>query len=151
MAAEGDETRGAIRDPSTAHLTRLARAHERIAHCVTELESARDTDGILERLEELLRILPEHFSVDEEGPDGFFDELRTIRPALDPQLKLLEREHREMLTALEALQSRVREAGEDFSRIQEHRAAWIRRIRAHEDTENQIALEAYFLDEGGLG
>jgi hypothetical protein len=118
---------------------------------VGELESARDTGGVLEHLGELLEILPEHFRADEEGPDGLFDELRAIRPALDPQLKLLEREHREMLTALEALQSRVREAGEDFSRIEEHRAAWIRKIRVHEDTENQIALEAYFLDEGGLG
>jgi len=151
MAAEGDETRGTARDPSAPQLKRLERAHEQVARCVAELESARDADGILERLEELLRILPEHFRVDEEGPDGLFDELRTIRPALDPQLKLLEREHRELLMALDALQSRVREAGEDLFRIQEHRAAWIRRIRAHEDTENQIALEAYFLDEGGLG
>lgn len=151
MAADGDEARDASRDPRTARLKRLEKAHERIAQCVAELESAGDAGEILECLDELIRILPEHFRCDEEGPDGFFDEVRAIRPALDPELKRLEREHRKMLKALEALQTRVREGGEDLARIRARRAEWIRKIRAHEDTENRIALEVYFLDEGGLG
>lgn len=151
MATGADDSRCTIGDPGAPRLKRLEQAHKRIVQCLTDFESAGDAGAILESLEVLLRLLPEHFATDEEGPDGIFDELRAIRPALDPQLKLLERDHREILKALEALRSQLREAGHDFSRVQERRAACVRMIRSHEEVESRLALETYFLDEGGSG
>ena len=151
MATGADDSRCTIGDPGTPRLKRLRQAHQRISECLTEFESAGGTDAILASLEQLLELLPEHFSRDEEGPDGIFDELRTIRPALDPQLGRLAREHCEILRDLETLRSQAREPGHEDARIQEQRAACVRKMRAHEETEDRLTLEAYFLDEGGSG
>ena len=147
MATGADDSRCTIGDPGAPRLKRLQQAHERISECLAEFESAGGTDAILASLEQLLELLPEHFSRDEEGPDGIFDELRIIRPALDPQLGRLEREHREILRDLEALRSQAREPGHEDARIREQRAVCVRKIRAHEETENRLALETYFLNQ----
>ena len=86
MATGADDSRCTIGDPGAPRLKRLQQAHQRISECLADFESAGGTDAILASLEQLLELLPEHFSRDEEGPDGIFDELRTMRPALDPQL-----------------------------------------------------------------
>ena len=151
MATGADDSRCTIGDPGAPRLKRLQEAHQRITECLADFESAGGTDAILASLEQLLELLSEHFSRDEEGPDGIFDELRTIRPALDPQLRRLESEHREILRDLEALRSQVREPGHEDAHIQERRAACVRRIRDHEETESRLIQEAYFLDEGGSG
>jgi hypothetical protein len=151
MATGADDSRCTIGDPGAPRLKRLKQAHQRISECLAEFESAGGTDAILASLEQLLELLPEHFSRDEEGPDGIFDELRIIRPALDRQIVRLEREHREILRDLEALRAHAREPGHEDARVQEQRAACVHKIRAHEETENRLALEAYFLDEGGSG
>jgi hypothetical protein len=151
MATGADDSRCTIGDPGAPRLKRLEQAHQRITRCLADFESAGDAGAILESLEQLLELLPEHFSRDEEGPDGIFDELRAIRPALDPQLERLEREHREILRDLEALRSQAREPGHEDARIQEQRAACVRKIRVHEEAESRLALETYFLDEGGSG
>ena len=151
MATGGDDSRCTIGDPGAPRLKRLQQAHERVSECLAEFESAGGTDAILASLEQLLEFLPEHFSRDEEGPDGIFDELRTLRPALDSQLGRLESEHREILRDLEALRSEAREPGHEDARIQEQRAACVRKMRDHEETESRLTQEAYFLDEGGSG
>jgi chromosome segregation ATPase len=151
MATGADDSRRTIEDPGAPRLKRLQQAHQRISECLAEFESAGGTDAILASLEQLLELLPEHFSRDEEGPDGIFNELRTLRPALDRQIGHLEHEHREILRDLEALRSQAREPGHEDARIQEQRAACVRKMRAHEETEDRLALEAYFLDEGGSG
>jgi len=151
MTADGDENQRTNGDPGAPRLTHLERAHVKVTRCLADLESAGDADGILASLEALLAILPEHFAVDEEGPKGLFTELRARRPELEPQLKFLEREHRQILKILGELQSDVRETGDDFARTHERRAACVRKIRAHEETENEIVQEVFYLDEGGLG
>jgi len=151
MGTGADDSRCTIGDPGALRLKRLQQAHEKVAECLAEFESAGGTDAILASLEQLLELLPEHFSRDEEGPDGIFDELRTLRPALDSQLGRLESEHREILRDLEALRSEAREPGHEDARIQEQRAACVRKIRDHEETESRLIQEAYFLDEGGSG
>lgn len=151
MATGADDSRRTIGDPGAPRLKRLQQAHERVAACLADFESAGGADAILASLEQLLALLPEHFARDEEGPDGIFSEIRSIRPELDRQLGYLEHEHREILRDLEALRSEAREPGREDAHIQERRAACVRRIREHEDTENRLTLEAYFLDEGGSG
>lgn len=151
MATGADDSRCTIGDPGAPRLKRLEQAHQRIRECLAEFESAGGADAILESLEQLLQILPGHFSRDEEGPDGIFDELRAIRPALDPQLQDLAHEHREILQDLEALRAQAREPAHDDAHIQAQRAACVRRIRTHEEAESRLALETYFLDEGGSG
>jgi hypothetical protein len=151
MVTGGDDSRRAIGDSGAPRLKRLEQAHRRVEACLTDFESAGSADAILASLEQLLELLPGHFARDEEGPDGIFDELRVLRPALDPQLERLEHEHREILRDLETLRSQAREPGREDAHIQEQRAACVRRIRAHEAVENRLALEAYFFDEGGSG
>lgn len=147
MVTGGDDSRRAIGDPGAPRLKRLQQAHRRVEACLIDFESAGSADAILASVEQLLELLPEHFARDEEGPDGIFDELRVLCPALDPQIERLEHEHREILRDLEALRSQ----GREDAHIQEQRAACVRRIRAHEAAENQLTLEAYFFDEGGSG
>ncbi len=151
MGTGADDSRRTIGDPGAPRLKRLQQAHQKIAECLAAFESADGTDAILASLDQLLALLPEHFARDEEGPDGIFGELRSIRPALDPQLGDLEREHREILRDLEALRAEACEPGCEDAHIQERRAACARRIREHEDAEDRLALETYFLDEGGSG
>lgn len=151
MGTGADDSRCTTGDPGAPRLKRLQQAHQKVTACLAEFESAGGAEAILESLEQLLELLPEHFARDEEGPDGAFAELRAIRPALDPQLALLEGEHQQILRELEALRSQSREAGHDDASIQAQRAACVRRIRAHEEAESRLALETYFLDEGGSG
>jgi hypothetical protein len=132
-------------------LKRFQQGHEEVTACLAAFESAGGRDAILASLEQLLALLPGHFARDEEGPDGIFSELRNIRPALDRQIGQLEHEHREILRDLEALLSEAREPGREDAYVQERRAACVRRIREHEETENRLTQEAYFLDEGGSG
>ena len=151
MATGADDSRRTIEDPGAPRLKRLQQAHQRVEACLAEFESAGGAEAILASLGRLLELLPEHFARDEEGPDGVFEELRTLRPALDPQIERLEHQHREILRDLEALRSRACESGCDDAHIQEQRAACVRRIRAHEEAESRLTLEAYFFDEGGSG
>jgi len=151
MAAGGEGTRRKLDDSSEQRLTRLESAHSRIFRCLADLASAEAADGVLASLDELLVILPEHFAKDEEGPDGVFDEVREIRPSLEPHLMLLTQNHREIVDALEALRALARDSGQDFVRVSETRARCIGKIRAHERRESQVVMEAYFRDEGGSG
>jgi hypothetical protein len=151
MAAGREGTRRRLDDPSERRLTRLETSHGTILRCLGQLEAAGAADGIIASLDELLRILPEHFAVDEEGPDGVFDEMRAIRPGLESRLKSLEQDHRDIVEALEALRAVARDSGDDFARISRQRAACIERIRAHERRESHLVMDAYFRDEGGSG
>jgi hemerythrin len=149
MMAVEDNSRHGLADPSAPASARIARAHEKIVGLLGELEAAGDSDRMLQVLEQLARLLPGHFA-DEEGVDGLFEELGTMRPAVDSRLKFFQQEHREMLEALEALRARVREQ-RDPSRIGEETAAFVRKVRTHERAESHLILDTYFVDEGGSG
>jgi hypothetical protein len=151
MAADGDEAQIHLGESSERRLKRVETAHKQIVRRLGDLESAGGTEGVVESVEQLLRILPKHFASDEEGPDGLFEELRAVCPSLDGQLKALRQEHREILEALEALRTRAREVGDDFRRIEWQRAACVGRIRAHERRENHLVMDTFFSDEGGSG
>ncbi len=151
MTVGADDTQRRAADSSSRRLARLEEAHNKIVRCVADLESAPSRETTLACVDRLLEILPEHFTVDEEGPDGIFEEIRAIQPSLDTPLKSLQQEHQEIIKTLEALQERLREADRDFEPLREQRAACVRKIHDHERRESRLVMDTYFLDDGGSG
>ena len=76
--------------------------HRKIVALLTDLGEAKAPERILEIANELGGILPGHFS-EEEGPRGFFEEIRMIRPDMDPRLRRLHQQHGEIVDALDAV------------------------------------------------
>jgi hypothetical protein len=150
MNAQGEDGRREVNGPGGPALTRVQRAHRKIVGLVSELEEAQDRARISPLLSELSSILPDHFA-DEEGVDGLFEQLRIQRPEIHSRLKSIQREHRSLLQGLQALQAKVDEEGLDPERIEEEKAAFVRRLRGHERTENLVVLDVYLEDEGGSG
>ena len=72
---------------------RVQQEHRKIVSLVTDLGEARGPERVLEVANELGAILPGHFS-DEEGPRGFFEEIRMLRPDMDRRLRRVEVEGR---------------------------------------------------------
>ena len=98
----------------------------------------------------LHRSLPGHFA-DEVGPGGSFDELGARRPASEPILEDLRKDHGEILEMVSALNRRLQELDPADPRIQQGRRAFLEKIRSHEQIENRLVRDTYMLDEGGLG
>jgi hemerythrin superfamily protein len=127
---------------------RIKSDHQTIVSLLTELGQVTELDRILGILNELGGILPGHFS-DEEGRGGLFEQIRDLRPEVDSKLKFLSRAHREIVEALDALREQVLRVRRGTDRIEEAKAAFARQVRAHEQAENSIVLDAYLTDEGG--
>jgi hemerythrin len=142
MAAEVKSARG--------DLARVEQAHDAIFRCLRELDDAREPADISKILEPLARLLPEHFT-DEEGANGIYEELQAARPANRARLKSLEREHREILQALDELRRLSRELEERLGRVREEKSAFTQRVRSHEQAETCLYMDTYLLDEGGPG
>jgi chromosome segregation ATPase len=154
MVAAREDTRraGAVRADQSAGAVsaRIERAHERIPEFLVELERAGELAPILEVLEGLGQLLPGHFS-DEEGPDGLYEELAARRPANGSRLRSLQREHREILEALERLRQQAREAKTDLSDVWKARNAFVERVRSHERRESRLVMDTCLVDDGGSG
>ena len=103
--------------------------------------------------------MKEHFE-EEEKPGGLFDELESLRPGFDSQLKFLRGEHVEIMEALEGLQQQfdaaeeVTQAGEleqRYDHILVSAAAFVQLVRHHERIESRLVANTYYTEDGGSG
>lgn len=133
----------------SAPASSLERAHEGILRLLKDLQAA-EASGMPPLLDALAALLPDHFA-DEEREDGLFEQLRSDRPAVDARVKALQREHKEILRALDALTEATRQLAEHHGRLEEQKSAFLRRLRAHERIETRLVMDTYLVDEGGPG
>lgn len=155
MGTEERETR----HPTTPLVSRIEGTHARIRGDLQALEQAADVEVIRIVVDDLPGLFREHFA-DEERPEGLFDELRSLRPVIDSQLKFLQQEHREIMQALEDLKRQFAEADQvtsegelaqrhDHIRVSAH--AFLNLVRHHERIESSLVAETYYTDDGGSG
>ena len=160
MGPEGTVSQDQSTDSNESTLERIEREHREIVNFyLKELAAAQEPSRLLELLEPLPEMLAKHFA-DEEGPDGLYDGLRAIRPALDSELKSLRGEHRGVLKAVKALRQQVREIdqvaqAEEQERLlagmRDEMSAFMEMVRNHERTETRLVADTYYLEEGGSG
>jgi len=155
MAGEKNGTR----HPVTEIVSHIEETHRRIREDLEVLDGSNDLAQIRTVVDDLPALLREHFQ-DEEKPGGLFDELVSLRPVVDSQLKSLRQEHREIMQVLRDLQRETHEMDERQElRDQEQRVDHIRRsavaflklIRAHELIESRLVADTYYSEDGGRG
>jgi hemerythrin len=148
-----------IRHPITPIASRFHGSHARLRRDLRMLAEAEDVNQIRALVDELPALLKAHFA-EEEKPDGLFDELESLRPVIDSQLKFLRQEHREIMETLEGLQQQFREAdavtqvGELEQRhdhIRVSAAAFLQLVRHHETIESRLVADTYYTEDGGSG
>jgi hypothetical protein len=154
----GSRKRGA-KHPVTPIVSHVENTHAQIRHDMETLERAEDVEEIRAIVFVLPELLKGHFD-DEERPGGLFDELESLQPVIDSQLRFLRQEHREILQTLENLQQWFREADEvtqvaELEQRHDHirvsTASFMRLIRHHERIETRLVAEAYYTEDGGSG
>ena len=129
---------------------RVQQEHRRIVELVTDLGEAKGAERVLEVANELGAILPGHFS-DEEGPRGFFEEIRMLRPDMDRRLRRLHEQHGEIVEALQAVVAQATAKDENPGGLERTTSVLCDMLRAHERIENQLISDFYLTDEGGAG
>ena len=160
MGPEGTDSQDQSTDSDKSILERVERDHRQIVHFyLKELAAAQELNRIRELLDPLPELLSKHFA-DEEGPEGLYDGLRAIRPALDSELKSLRGEHRRVLKAVKALRQQVREIDqaeraeeqrELLAAIREEMSTFMEMVPSRERTETRLVADTYYLEEGGSG
>lgn len=160
MGSERTGVQSGSAEPDEPVSLRIERAHRRILEVFDrQPKEAGELAQTRALLDTLPRMLTEHFA-EEEGLEGLFEAMRAARPAIDPQLKFLCREHREILEAIETLERRVREleAGLEperrellLARLRENVDALVGRIRRHEQAESRLVADVFYDEEGGSG
>ena len=147
------------RVPITPVASHFQNTHARISRDLQGLADAAELDTIRAIVDDLPALLKEHFR-DEEKPGGLFDELESLRPIIDSQLKFLRQEHREILEALEGLRREFREADEvtqvgELEQRHDHirmsAGALLQLIRHHERIESRLVADTYYTEDGGSG
>lgn len=124
-------------------------AEHRSIHEMTRLmEACRDLDELLRRLEEFRARLAPHF-VGEEAPDGFFDVVRSRASRHLARVEQLGKDHRAFLDEIDRLggQARACLAG-PVAEILRGAADFARRLREHEARENDLLIDAMYIDIG---
>jgi hypothetical protein len=154
-----DQEKAESRHPITPLVSRIVDTHTRIRSDLEVLDKSEGIGEIRAVVEGLPGLLKEHFR-DEEKPGGLFDELRSLRPVFDAQLKFLREEHREILEALEGLHRELDAVDEEVQagvREQRHdhiltsAAAFVELIRHHERIESRLVAATYYSEDGGSG
>jgi hemerythrin len=150
MAGRGEGTTPDRIETSEDAWKRVQQEHRKIVALLTDLGEAKGPERILEVVNELGGILPGHFA-DEEGPRGFFEEIRMLRPDMDPRLRRLHQQHGEIVQALDAVVAQAAAKTKNPAGIERTTSALCEMLRAHERIENQLITDFYLTDEGGAG
>lgn len=154
-----DEETAEPRHPITPMASRIVDAHERIRRDIEVLDKSSEVSEIRAVVDELPELLKEHFR-EEEKPGGLFDELGSLRPGFDSQIKFLRGEHREIMQALKDLQRQFREADEvnqagELEQRNDHilmsANAFLQLMRHHERIESRLVANTYYSEDGGSG
>lgn len=133
---------------------RIEEDHRELRSRLDALTAAADQAGMLSSLQELPKLLAEHFA-DEEAEGGLYDELAARSPALGDRLDELRDEHRAILDELESLgrdlQRHPGTQGESGETVQQDIAHCADRLRRHERVESKMIADVYYSEQGGYG
>jgi len=124
--------------------------HRHIVRLVERLEAAKDLPDVSGILDVIAGLLPEHFA-EEEGPDGFFAELRAQRPEFTHRVDRVEAAHERILGSIAELRELVAQAERALAKMREAKAALAQQIRSHERQENKLMADTYLMDLGESG
>ena len=144
MTLERDEQR------STARMRDgVLDTHQQIREMTRRLEEAANLVELLAGLQAFRALLVPHFA-DEEGPDGFFDLVRTATSRHLVDVRQLEREHADLLRDIAALVDRaVACLAGPVAEILKQGGELARRVRDHEARESALLVDALYVDVGG--
>ena len=154
-----DQEKAEPRHPITPLVSHIVDTHARIRSDLEVLDKSEEMSEIRVVVDDLPGLLKEHFR-DEEKPGGLFDELRSLRPVFEAQLKFLREEHKEILEAVEGLHRQLGAADDEVQagvREQRHdhivtsAAAFVALIRHHERIESRLVAATYYSEDGGSG
>ncbi len=133
---------------------RIEHGHRSLRSRLDALTGAADRAGVLSGLQELPKMLGEHFA-DEEVGGGLYDDLARRRPRLLAQLDVLRGEHRAILAELETLIREIQSDPAPGGVLSEATRRGINRcaerLRRHEHDESTMIVDVYYTDEGGPG
>lgn len=146
LVAASDSARG----EEGSLLARAESIHWALDRLLELLEEATERGAIVEHLEDLARMLPEHFA-EEEAAGGLFAEIEDARPANSRKIRSLRSEHQWISRALDERLKRVREPHRTLRAIRRDVSTLVARIRDHENREIGLVMDTYLIDEGGLG
>ena len=122
--------------------------HREIHGLADGVKSAADLVELLHRLQEFRSAIVPHFT-EEEAPDGFFEVVRDRAGRHRETVSRLEAEHKVFLRDLDALAERARTclAG-PVAAILAEAGELAGRLRDHETRENELLLDALYVDLG---
>jgi len=123
--------------------------HRRIREVTERLAHAQSLVDLLRRLQDLRLLMASHFT-DEEAEGGFFDIIRTHASRHLGAVRQLEREHEVLLAEMDRLAEGARAclAG-PVAEILKQAREFARRTQEHEARENELLLDALYVDVGG--
>jgi len=123
--------------------------HRKIRELTERLGHAQSLVDLLRRLQELRLLMVPHFT-DEEAQGGFFDVVRTQASRHLGAVRRLEREHEVLLAELDKLAEGARAclAGPVAEVLRQARE-FARRTQEHEARENELLIDALYVDVGG--
>ena len=122
--------------------------HRQIRQLAERLASAPDLAELLQRLREFRSAVVLHFA-DEEAPEGFFEIVRSRAGRHLEKIQRLEGEHQAFLGELDRLAEQAREvlAG-PVAEILRVASDLARKLDDHESRENELLLDALYVDLG---
>ncbi|OGK99280.1 MAG: hypothetical protein A3I14_17525 [Candidatus Rokubacteria bacterium RIFCSPLOWO2_02_FULL_73_56] len=122
--------------------------HRHIRQLAERLGDAADLVQLLQRLQEFRSAAVLHFG-DEEAPEGFFEVVRSRAGRHLDKLQHLEREHQAFLGEIDGLAERARAvlAG-PVAELLRLAGELARQLNDHEARENELLLDALYLDLG---
>ncbi|MBI2571139.1 MAG: hemerythrin domain-containing protein [Candidatus Schekmanbacteria bacterium] len=128
---------------------RIIETHREIRAVLDRLARSCDLPEVCAILGDLGSLLPPHFA-DEERSDGFFARVVSENPNLDSRVCSLQRQHTDITADVASLESDVRDYLERaVARFFARRDALVELLRAHEDAENSLVMDAFLTDLGG--
>jgi hypothetical protein len=126
----------------------LIDAHRRIAEAMARVSAARDLPELLARLDEFSALLVPHFAA-ETAAGGFFDVARERASGHFGRLAQLEREHHELVEAVDRVTRHARACLEGpIAAVFKEARALATQFDAHESRENELFLDSMYTDIG---
>ena len=148
-------TQATLRRPATQRRARATRLipdrHGSVQDVLLEtLRSEGATSGLQQRLRRYAPFLAAEFD-EEEGPGGALGEVLEQAPRFAARVEACRREHSEILGRLRELVRHLERESPDSERTWWLRRALYDALRRHRRRENDLVLDAHYLDLGGEG
>lgn len=140
---------GGNRVPGDAEVRKqIAEEHRLLGELVERTEATTDPHALLPVLEELQRLLQEHFRREEDA-DGLHDMVGEAAPHKLTAVQRLFDEHRDLAAHLDAAIRHTREVIDGpVAQVRSEVGELAEKLRAHEAAENELVAGALYEDLG---